>query len=186
MSSFANHHANLHTEELIQISHKELLDESRTALNAELKSRDGTSAQFTQMYAEVAAELEHAARLASLRKRPVAFKFGLLVMPFGFKVILLPLLLISNDVHTRVFILLWVLYMLLRDAIPGQGIGKRLFQLRLVHRQTGVPCSWQRSIMRNLTHILFVLDWLFIIGDHRLRLEDRVAKTTVIWSSSPN
>jgi len=50
--------------------------------------------------------------------------------------------------------LLAPLYILFKDAFGGQSIGKRFFDCRVVHMQTGQPVGAGESIIRNLIFVL--------------------------------
>ena len=183
MPSFANHYANLHTEELIEISRKELVDEARAALNAELAGRGISDAQAIKMHAAIAAESWHSNLLASRRDRLLAFKIDLLGVPLGLALVLSPLALVSASAHSNTVLLSWILYFLVRDGIPGESVGKRLLKLKVVRRDTDQSCSWLRSIARNLTFILLPIDLVPMLSDQKLRLGDRLANTMVIKAS---
>jgi uncharacterized RDD family membrane protein YckC len=75
---------------------------------------------------------------------------------------------------------LGLLYFLFSDALPnGQSIGKRLLNIRVIHKDTMHPCSLFQSFLRNVTFPLGILDWAFIFfGSHR-RLGDFIASTIV-------
>lgn len=86
-----------------------------------------------------------------------------------------------------------VLYMLFRDAISGQSVGKRIFGLRVVAAGSGKPGNWRHSLVR---HGLFWL--LSLVGVGLLveplmalfhpggrRLGDLLAKTEVQIVRSP-
>jgi len=74
------------------------------------------------------------------------------------------------------------LYTLLADGLEGgQSYGKRMVGIRVVSMQTGAPCSFGQSFIRNLLlMILGPIDWIFIFGDRRQRLGDKAAGTIVI------
>lgn len=73
------------------------------------------------------------------------------------------------------------LYFLLSDALPnGQSIGKRLLNIRVIHKETMRPCSLFQSFLRNVTFPLGIFDWVLIFfGSHR-RLGDFIASTIVV------
>jgi uncharacterized RDD family membrane protein YckC len=75
-----------------------------------------------------------------------------------------------------------VLYPLLADgAFRGQSVGKKLLHMRVVGADGISPCTVGRSVVRNaLKWGLGPIDWLFIFGNRRQRLGDRLAKTFVI------
>ena len=72
------------------------------------------------------------------------------------------------------------IYMLFRDAIPGQGIGKRLFKIRVVQMDSGKPCTLGQSLTRNALHFLMLIDALFALGRKKMRLGDILAGTKVV------
>jgi uncharacterized RDD family membrane protein YckC len=74
------------------------------------------------------------------------------------------------------------LYTLFADGLEGgQSWGKRMVGIRVVSMQTGAPCSFGQSFVRNLLlMILGPIDWIFIFGDRRQRLGDKAAGTIVV------
>jgi len=81
-----------------------------------------------------------------------------------------------------------VLYLLLRDGIGGQSLGKLVVGLVVVNIQTGRFCSWKDSALRNVfvlipgANVMAVfLESLTILRDPQgQRLGDRIAQTQVI------
>ena len=81
-----------------------------------------------------------------------------------------------------------VLYLLLRDSIGGQSLGKLLVGLVVVNVRTGGLCTWKESILRNVFALIPganivapFLETLTIIRDPQgQRLGDRLAQTQVI------
>jgi len=75
-----------------------------------------------------------------------------------------------------------IAYFLLADGLAGgQSLGKRVVGTATVHADTGQPCSYWRSFVRNgLLWLLGPLDWIFIFGRRRQRLGDVVANTVVV------
>lgn len=79
-------------------------------------------------------------------------------------------------------------YLLLRDAVAGQSIGKFLFSLIVIRLHTGRPCNVWSSARRNAILIIpganvvaIVLEALTITRDPRgQRLGDRIARTQVV------
>lgn len=178
--SFSSHYANLHTEELVDLMRKDLADEARVALNAEIKRRGISIEQVRQLQAESCAERDALARLASRRKRFIAFKLDLLGVPLALSVALLALVAASAGMRNMSLALLWSLYMLFRDSIGGQSLGKRLLGLKVIHHNNDQPATWRSSLLRNLTLLVLPIDVLFALGDERQRLGDRLAKTIVV------
>ena len=81
-----------------------------------------------------------------------------------------------------------VLYLLLRDGIGGQSLGKLLVGLVVVNVQTNRLCTWKESALRNVFVLIpganlvaVFLESITIIRDRQgQRLGDRLAQTQVI------
>jgi hypothetical protein len=81
-----------------------------------------------------------------------------------------------------------VVYLLLRDAIGGQSLGKLLVGLVVVNVRTGQFCTWKDSALRNVFVLIpganlvaVFLESITIIRDPQgQRLGDRLAHTQVI------
>jgi uncharacterized RDD family membrane protein YckC len=81
-----------------------------------------------------------------------------------------------------------VLYLLLRDGIGGQSLGKLMAGLVVVNVQTGKLCTWKESMLRNVFVLIpganlvaVFLESITIIRDPQgQRLGDRLAQTQVI------
>jgi hypothetical protein len=81
-----------------------------------------------------------------------------------------------------------VLYLLLRDSIGGQSLGKLLVGLVVVNVRTGGLCTWKESVLRNVfalspgaNIVAPFLETITIIRDPQgQRLGDRLAQTQVI------
>jgi uncharacterized RDD family membrane protein YckC len=81
-----------------------------------------------------------------------------------------------------------VLYLLLRDSIGGQSLGKLMVGLVVVNVQTGMLCAWKESVLRNVFVVIpganivaVFLESITIIRDPQgQRLGDRLAQTQVI------
>ena len=80
-----------------------------------------------------------------------------------------------------------LLYLLLKDALPnGQSIGKRLLNIRVIHKETMHPCTVFQSFLRNVTLVSGPFDWAFIFfGSHR-RVGDFIASTIVVKNDRIN
>ena len=80
-------------------------------------------------------------------------------------------------------------YLLVRDSLPfldGQSIGKKVMKTRSVYEDSGAPITndYRTSFLRNI--LLFIplvglVDALFIFGEERKRLGDKMGKTVVIY-----
>lgn len=81
-------------------------------------------------------------------------------------------------------IAMWLIiigYTLIADGMfKGQSIGKKIMGLYVVDKNTDAPCTYMQSAMRNITYILGIFDWIFIVGSDRRRLGDRIASTKVM------
>lgn len=73
-------------------------------------------------------------------------------------------------------------YVLFCDGLAGgQSLGKRWVGIRVISSETGAPCTYRQSFVRNfLLSFLGPIDWAFIFGERRQRLGDRAAGTIVI------
>jgi hypothetical protein len=79
--------------------------------------------------------------------------------------------------------LIFIGYTLMADGMfNGQSIGKKLMRLYVVDSKNNEPCTYTKSVLRNITYILGVIDWIFIVGKDRRRLGDRVASTRVMMA----
>lgn len=77
----------------------------------------------------------------------------------------------------------WVLFnVFLADGLSGgQSFGKRIVGIRVVGADSGVPCTFWQSFVRNLLlSVLGPLDWVFIFGERHQRLGDMAAGTIVV------
>jgi hypothetical protein len=92
-----------------------------------------------------------------------------------------------------------LVYLLIGDGLfEGRSIGKRLIKLKVILSETGQPCGYRESILRNFIFaagyvlmtmpligfvfplIIVVFESLLMIGDDRgMRLGDELAKTLV-------
>lgn len=122
--------------------------------------------------------------LAPIGKRFSAkFVDGLLGFVSGYSVMLLMGEILGGESLVPIFSL-WVvawLYALVADGMfDGQSIGKKLFGLFVVDTRSGIPCSYTQSVIRNVTSLLGVIDYVFIISKDRRRLGDRLAGTSVM------
>jgi uncharacterized RDD family membrane protein YckC len=71
-------------------------------------------------------------------------------------------------------------YLFLADGLhEGQSFAKQWLGMRVVSA-SGVPCTFGQSFVRNIFTILGPFDWIFIFGDRRQRLGDKVAGTIVV------
>jgi uncharacterized RDD family membrane protein YckC len=75
-----------------------------------------------------------------------------------------------------------MVYVLFSDGLEGgQSLGKRWVGIRVVSAETGAPCTFRQSFVRNiLLSLLGPIDWIFIFGERRQRVGDKAAGTIVI------
>jgi len=74
-------------------------------------------------------------------------------------------------------------YYLFADGLrDGQSLAKRHLGIRVIDAETGAPCTFGQSFLRNLLlAILGPLDWIFIFGERHQRLGDKAAGTIVVY-----
>ena len=91
----------------------------------------------------------------------------------------------SNSVSVPLVIagLVWAgVYHLFADGLrDGQSLGKRRIGMRVIDAETGAPCTFGKSFLRNFLAILGPLDWIFIFGERHQRLGDKAAGTIVVY-----
>jgi uncharacterized RDD family membrane protein YckC len=75
-----------------------------------------------------------------------------------------------------------IFYYLFADGLhSGQSFAKRWLGMQVVDADSGRPCSFGQSFVRNLLlAVLGPLDWIFIFGERHQRLGDKAANTIVI------
>ncbi len=76
----------------------------------------------------------------------------------------------------------WMLfYLAFGDAFyDGQSFAKRWLGIRVVDANTGEPCTWGDSFIRNVFVDSRPDRWIFIFGEKHQRLGDKAAGTVVI------
>lgn len=91
-------------------------------------------------------------------------------------------------VPLRIGWLLYVSYMLTRDALPfleGQSIGKKMMKIRAVKGPEEAPLTndWAASIIRNVSLVIpfvgLIEAIMYLVGDKTTRLSDELLKTDV-------
>jgi uncharacterized RDD family membrane protein YckC len=75
-----------------------------------------------------------------------------------------------------------VAYYFLADGLDGGGsLAKQWLHMAVVDAQSGAPCSYWQSFVRNLLlAVLGPIDWVFIFGERHQRLGDMLAGTIVV------
>ena len=119
--------------------------------------------------------------LSSIGKRFLAYILDvfLALLLFG---MLITVLGKSSNTGEVVGLFCFIVYFLLRDALPGgQSIGKRVFRIAVVNKVTGKPCKHTESIVRNTPLLLvWFIDLLTLGSKYKQRLGDMLANTIVI------
>lgn len=99
---------------------------------------------------------------------------------FFIAMFLLPL----DNISTGLALLIYANYILFNDAMPnGQSLGKKLFSIKVVNKETAKSCKLSESFLRNITTVIPVLamiDALMIFGIKKQRMGDKMANTLVI------
>jgi len=166
----------LETEELLNLLRRGLVEGAEAIVLEVLAERGVSAATIERVLASEAArkeeELHQQERMADQGARLLAFAIDLAgaALVFGLLGELLKPLAIAG----------WWGYLLLRDAIPGGSVGKRLLKMRVVRIPGERRMTLGASFFRNLTHVFFMIDALFILGERRMRLGDMLAGTIVL------
>jgi uncharacterized RDD family membrane protein YckC len=87
----------------------------------------------------------------------------------------------------RIFgILAALFYILCADGLKGgQSYGKRIVGICVIDATSGKPCTFIKSLLRNITlAFLGLIDWVFIFSEKRQRLGDKLANTIVVSKNS--
>lgn len=184
MQQLREHYEGKDTEELLDIARKDLTEEARTVLHEVLAKRgvalEEAQAARRETVKRETVQSEWSNGLAPLGARILAFAIDVWGVGTALSIVLLPLRFESVERYAYFGPILWLAYFLLRDSIPGQSVGKRLMGIRAVQLETGLSCTWSKSLSRNLWHVVFVLDAIIVLGERRMRLGDMVAGTVVV------
>lgn len=94
---------------------------------------------------------------------------------------------IFGPLATLAGIVFALFYLFFSDGFSaGQSYGKRMVATAVIGAESGLPCTFGQSFVRNLTlTVLGVFDWAFILGARRQRLGDRLAGTIVVKRPNP-
>lgn len=175
------------TEELLELSGKELTEEARSALKQVLVERnvDLTQIQSAQSKAheQRVAQAKAESFLAEPSARFVCVLIDWVIAVVVALVLFYPITFVSSALYETVAVLAFWVYFLIRDTSNRWSIGKRAMGIRVIDSRTGTECTLNQSFWRNLMHFFFVIDALFILGKKRMRLGDMLANTIVIKSS---
>ena len=100
--------------------------------------------------------------------------------------VIIPIVLLTTIVGDLMAVLIGSLpalfYLLFQDGLPdGQSLGKRGVNSRVINATSGAPCGFGESFVRNISLlVLNWIDWIFIFGERRQRLGDKLANTVVV------
>lgn len=178
----------LETEELLNLLRIGLVEGAQSIVLEVLAARGVSAATIERVMASEAArqeeEFHQQERMASQGARLMGFTidFGVATLAFGLITALLKP--ITEGAEEPFVLAIWWGYMLLRDAIPGGSMGKRLMKMRVVRIPGERRMTLGASFFRNLTHFFFMIDALFILGERRMRLGDMLAGTIVLRRSA--
>ncbi|HEY0065588.1 MAG TPA: RDD family protein [Telluria sp.] len=188
MGKFRAHYQNLELDTLLACDVRKLSDEARADLLDELQARGVGPAAVDTARSAARQRLDATAtpqdQLASRAARLAAFLIDTMGVLMVLVILMLPLRMFGTHTGETLAGVLFYAYLLGRDAMPGQSIGKRLLSLRAVDQQSGQACSAAQSFGRNITFILGPIDSLFIFGAQRRRVGDWLAKTVVLKASA--
>lgn len=175
----------LSTEELLGYLELDLASEAKPALLQVLAARAVSAETIEQILAGQLARLEQQRQQQKRLASPWA-RLAALAIDLGASMLLFGILGAYLAPHVPAYAeltvgaLAWI-YMLFRDAIPGQSLGKRLLRLRVVRMPDERAMTLLSSFLRNLPLLLcIVIDALFMTGERGMRLGDRLARTIVL------
>lgn len=186
-SNLAERYGSLSTDELIEMWARGGLTDLASELLWEELDRRGVPSEDLES-AEAVAEngrqkaAEAEEKLATLGARLAAQVIDGFV---AFAMLLLILVILdpaSGHGSSLLALVPFLGYLWLADALPrGQSIGKRFLGISVVTADTNRSCSVIQSFIRNFPlTVLGFFDWVFIFGNARQRLGDKLARTIVI------
>jgi hypothetical protein len=179
--SLKTYYQGVDTHQLVALKARQgLTDLAMTVIDDELKSRGVTAENQSDILQRIVDGSAFASneRLASLASRVGA---QLIDQFFGIALMLAVALIGGSDDFRLMGFCLLIAYFLLSDALPGgQSVGKKFLKIGVVDQLTEQPCTIGKSLLRNVTQILGIFDWVFIFGRKRQRLGDKIARTCVI------
>ncbi len=124
-------------------------------------------------------------RLGSRSKRLYAFIIDFTLISIvslivgGFLGALLPFSYFLSEPLSSLFFIVGLLFI---DGFQkGRGIGKRLLSLQVLRLKDGKPCTYKDSFVRRFAGlILQPFDLIWLLGEKRQRLGDKLAETAVV------
>ena len=124
-------------------------------------------------------------RLASRKTRLYAFIIDFALISVVSSILghflggLLPLFYYLSEPLSSLFLILGLFFI---DGFQkGRGIGKQLFSVRVVRLKDGQPCTYKISFIRRFAGIILLpFDLLWLIGEKKQRIGDKLAETVVV------
>ena len=107
--------------------------------------------------------------------------FALILLPFSMAGVLPPAI---GGKATVGGLVVGLLYMIFRDGVGGQSVGKRVFRIQVVRRKTREPIGFGMAFLRGFLTALPVLGWIdfaltTFTANHQ-RYTDRILGTELI------
>ena len=126
-------------------------------------------------------------KLADVWQREVAQTIDFIISFIIFSICLYVTKAINvENIYTEICIVLFPsLYYVFSDGFAkGQSLGKRLFNISVINKNSGEYCTFTQSFLRNaFTPITGLLDVIIILFKKRRRLGDVFAGTIVVKNS---
>jgi uncharacterized RDD family membrane protein YckC len=129
--------------------------------------------------------------LASLGDRFIAHFIDYIIFVLGLVLALTIIVMAANSytlggqiigVIGRLSIFPVIFYRLCADGLEGgQSYGKRLMKICVIDATSGKPCTFLKSLLRQIPSLLLgIIDIAFIFSQSRQRLGDTIANTIVV------
>jgi uncharacterized RDD family membrane protein YckC len=83
------------------------------------------------------------------------------------------------DLLTKISTLMFIFYLLFKDGLGGQSVGKRIMRISVINTKSRRPCNIFESFIRNIA-LLSVLDIFLVMSSSQRRLGDWLAGTVVV------
>ena len=181
-NDLVDRYSEMETEELLRLQMAGGLTEGASkALDQVLDSRGIQPVEKEVIEAGIKQELANTPDLASLARRFVAQCLDAL---FALVVGAVTVFILGIDSQAGIIagIVLYIIYLLFRDALPnGQSVGKLVMKISVVNKTTRKPCKHTESIVRNaLLLFLGFIDCLTLGSRYRQRMGDMLANTIVV------
>jgi uncharacterized RDD family membrane protein YckC len=175
----------METEQLIELQARGGLTEIATRVVEQvLAGRSVSTAERVAVVAEIKQRVvEQEAMQSAFASPEVRIGAKLIDFVVSQAIMLLSFLLLKVSMPlATVGLVLSVAYLFLADGFPrGQSVGKRLLGIAVIDQVTKNPCTYPKSVVRNLLlWLLGIVDWLFVLGRTRQRLGDKLVATVVV------